>query len=142
MARSPRAIVQALLLGLSVCLFGTASGAPNSGPGGTGSTNFTCNAEVGLCECEGDKDSIDCKAMRRNCKDVDDLFSTESPHDKGKLFCVMTKQGRSGTKPGSGRFRRDAPSQAPAAAADTVADPAGRGSLAVPARAASKRSEP
>lgn len=125
MIKSPQAMNQAILLGLLVSLFGisTAMAAPPiSGSGGTGPANFICNTEIGLCECEGDKSSVDCQAMRRNCKNVDDIFSTESPADKGKLFCGMAKQGQTGTKPGSGRLRGDVQRQAPAAAADAVSD--------------------
>lgn len=123
MIKSPQALNQGILLGLLVSMFGisTAMAAPPiSGSGGTGPANFTCNTEIGLCECEGDKSSVDCQAMRRNCKNVDDIFSTESPADKGKLFCVMAKQDRTGTKPGSGRLRGDVQLQAPAAAADSA----------------------
>ncbi|AOW12776.1 hypothetical protein LPB72_17395 [Hydrogenophaga crassostreae] len=131
----------AFLLAVFAGLFAisSATAATNTGSGGA---NFTCSADAGLCECEGSKDGADCKAMRRNCKDIDDIFSTASPEDKGKFFCVMVKQTPGGAKSLSERLRPKARAPETAAGAP-AAKPSGRSSAVSPAaRSGVTRSEP
>ena len=73
------------------------------GGGSSGGMNFSCDVNLGVCDCKGVWDGADCKAMRKNCgKNKDDWHSCwgrEGTKNPPACRCTMAKSGKTTPKP-------------------------------------------
>jgi hypothetical protein len=108
-----QSLKQAILLtSLTHIMVIQATLAANVGAGGSGSMGFDCDVENKYCTCTGGKESMDCKAMMRNCalegaafkcfditRDANGDISTMPNEDGDDCECLMAKVEHTTPKP-------------------------------------------